>query len=661
MKTNYQKPNMINFGIDVSQISQQAGIAAGVDYSPAFNAISSVVKDKMQTEKNMALMDNEAKVSTILDNANSIFSDRNLYKDPTKLKQERDSLEKEFSSAYDSVLDINMSEEERKSIYLKYDKMKKHLDSKIETQKKLEDFNQQQQKININVSEATNRILSNAYSGKLDFIDNDYSFIEKAINGQVEKGLMKQDRAASFLGDISANATIIASSKNDINTILNSDLNNKEKISELKRLKNKYSNNEFIKELAKKSAEGTTLSKETFEMHLRDNIGKVEKIANMEINHISNDNKSEVMDIKNIGSNLNLLSLKQQDSFKNMMQQGKKYEAYNFYAESTDQVFEFKTRDDFYNNKQIQQDIYGETFDIKDINDTRVPTNTLPAQAVSNIEEIGKDPLNQLNLSQDDYSSMTQFDLQSMMYKKAIDTVKYYMDTDDNTSAMKYLMGQDLPAIQTVQNGRLVTINLNDMATAKALIDESTPDSKVKRLTSENIINGNVPRVIGNIQNFQAIPSNKEEKREALRIQMGEAGIAIPKNILKGDEKPLLRNKDFYTRGSLSTSLTENLQDILTDINPGISQEQITSNYVDIKEILTSSESELEELTNYAITIYNSQGYTDENDIANGINRKNLTSKKIDGKTAMDKAIDLWIRKKYRYDTIGSEGYNPIK
>lgn len=662
MKLGFEKPNIINFGVDVSQIANQAGIAAGVDYTPAFNAITSMAEKKMQSKKNMAIMDNESKVNSVLDHANSIFSDGNLYKDSTRLQQERDSFEKKFSTAYDDVMNINMSEEERRAVYSKYDKMKKHLDDKINAQQKLEEFNQQQQKINLSVTEATNRVMSGAYSGHIDYLDENFKFVEKSINGQVEKGLMTQDKATEFLGNVGANASIIASSKNDINAILNSDLSTEEKVQEMKALKSKYSDDKFIKNLSNELSKDTSLSPATAEMFLRENIGKVEKIANMEINHIVNSNKVEAFDIKNVKNNLGKLDLKQRDKFKNYILKGEKYEAYSFYAENTNQVFEFKNRDDFYNNKQIQKDLYGQEFNLKDITDSTVPTNTLPQQAVQNIAAIGQDPINQLSISKDDFNSMTQFDLQNLMYKKAIDTVKYFMDTDDDTSAMKYLIGQDIPPIQTVQNGRLVTINMNDMATARALIDDSTPDSKVKRLTSENIIAGNFSRVIGNIQNYSALQGKRnDEKRAALRVQMGDAGIAIPKNLLDGDDKPLIKMKDFYTRGALTFSLTSNLQQIIEEINPKISQEELVNNYVDIKQLLTSSESEKEELMNYAITIYNSQGYVEEEDLANGITRKNLLNKKVDGKTAMDEAIDLYIRKKYRYDTIGSEGYNPIK
>lgn len=661
MAMQFTKPNMINFGVDASQIAQQASLAKGVDFTPAFDAMINITNEKLQSKKRMAIMKNSNEIGSILDNANSVFSDRNLFKDPGKLEQEKESLNKTFSTAYDNLMNINMSEEERETLYSKYDKMKKHMDDKIAAQEKLESFNKQQEEININISEASNRVMSAAYSGNVDYMDNDFKLIEESIEGQVEKGLLARDKATNFLGNISANATIIASSKTDISKIINSDLTDTEKVKELKMLKNKYSDDGFIKSLSNELSKDSSLSKATAEMHLRDNIGKVEKLANMEINHISNDFKSTSMNFKSMSSNLSKMTVKQQDKFKNLMQSGEKYEAYSFYAETTGEIFEFKTRDDFYNNKEIQQTVYGKTFDVKDINDNTVPTNVLPSQAVENIKSIATDPLGQLNLSQDDYSSLSQFDLQSLMYKKAIDTVKYYMDTDDNVSAMKYLTGQNIEPIQLMQNGSLVTIDLNDMATSKALIDESTPDSRVKRLANENIVNGNIPRVIGSIQNYQSIPENKIEKRETLRVQMGNAGIALPKNVLDNEDKPLIKPKNFYSKGTLTPFLTDNLQSILEDMQPDLSQEEIVQAYNDVKQILTSSESEIEELTNYAITVYNSQGYVEANDIQEGITRKSLFNKKINGVTAIDKAVDLWIRKKYQYDTIGSESYQPIK
>lgn len=659
MKFNFETPNMVDFGVNSRQIVSNAQLSRGVDATPAFDAMQKIAINKMQSEKRMALMKNEANINKVLNNYATSFNDPNMYKDEKQYNSQLGSFKKEFSKYYDGVLDINMSEEERETVLMKYDSLREKLENSIKAKKKSEEFKQQQQEMSVNVSEATNRIMSNAYSGNSNFLDADYSFVEGIMKDQVSKGLVTKEQSNEFLSEIITKGTIISSTKSEINSIIASDIDDRLKVKQLKQLKNKYSDDDFIKNLSKEASRGTALSKETTEMGLRKYKGMVEKMANMEINHISNDFKVKSVDLSNMRNNIKKLSLKDKDEFKNLIFNGKKFEAYQLYAEKTGEILEFRERDDFYKNKFIQEDTYGTTFNLSDINDNRTPSNTLPEEAINNISSISNDPLSQLNLSTEEFNSLSPQELQEMTFKKSINTVKFYMGTDDEVSAMKYLIGQNIEPIQFLQNGQVVSIPLNDMATAKALVDEGTPTSVKNRLLEEANINASFATVIGNIENYEA--AEKEDKKSAIRVEMANHGIAIPKNAIDGKEELLIRKKDFKSGGFLAYNFGETFSDTFKNLYPNISDSELAREFVETSKELTTSESAVAELYNYAVTIYNTGGYVDAKDLTDGITKTNLVTKRVNGETAFEKAMKLFIRKQRNIGTIGSQPYQPLK
>lgn len=542
-------PNTINMGADSKSIVRKSE-DTGIDVSMGFKAIKQVAESKLISDKKIGILENEMKMNNLMNDSDLIFSDKNLYRNSEELTRAKNSFEEKYSSVLAERLNMNLSEEEMVELENRYNSTRNRLYNKIDSFEKENKLYQQNQKIMSNINGYSDSIMSLAYSGRLDVIDDNVNGMISNVDALYNNGTLTKEKRDDTIGNIIGGAYAIGLVSTEVKGIESKNISDEDKIEEINSLNELMEKDEFIKEQANVLSDtpNINMSKESIEMFIRENNKKGQYLIKQKINSYTTKGKLDKTDIKTL--KINDLNNMQEKYYK-----GETYQAYVMAREKTGQPTEFVSCIDYLNNKEVQRKVYRENYNLKDLNDDKIPFQKLNSQAISSLKLLITDTANQIGISQEELAKTetNPDEIIAKVYARALDMVGDNIGTRDRMTQAKILVNQGIGTFQVFVGNERKFLDFENYELIKSFVlgayDEKTMDTKNKNLSTDitrNFLNkqqqikGTTEFMKATLNYMNTASGNEKEVREQQLGIMMSSGLALSRNALKGEEDDLI-------------------------------------------------------------------------------------------------------------------------
>lgn len=571
MAKDILKANLVNMGAGANNfyIPQD-------NNGEIFKTIGDSLKSKMVEEKNLEIGNLKNEIARYYNYESTKFSDANLYKDDAEYEKAKKEREDKYNDIMLKISNANISQTDRDTLIQDFNTKKSFLGNSSYLREQNEMFQRSLTKVHGNIAESYDNAYVAAMNGDIQGLEYALKNADENYDYLVNKNLLGKEEATQSkmetMGKLSMTAMINQRCKEIMD---NPNLDVAQKQKEIDNLVNNMQDDKNLISMAKELSSGEKFSDpDTLAKFMIQNKKDVKNIADRHLNKVLTNNHANLQ-------NTDGLSLEEQDTFNSYLQQGDAAKAYEYSAIQKGEIFPFTDRSSFYNNEEVQVEVYGQKFDLSNPNDYNVPRNVLNKDNVEELSIILSDPLQALQVTQEEWEKLSDEQQMTMVYENMLDKVTQMTGAKSRVEAAKYIAGSSemFKGITSIKGIPMDLSQLVNLPTLLSVANEDMKPSEKQRYMSYVTYNGYAGFINALLTEYSGFdPEDKKdiEKLSAWKAQMLQAGIPLPTNILSDSDKKLIDSSKFQGVGFWGSTSNPRYQNMIKLID-----DEITNYYGD--------------------------------------------------------------------------------